>query len=120
MESWQKDFLQTMGMVTGEVEQFFYDLTEVVDGIAAEIDQVMADATEPILELYLGLETVVGEAAQPIVQTVQPILEEHAACVGCRHYYGQVDGGNLLICAMHPYGCNSDRCPDWQSAWDQS
>jgi hypothetical protein len=36
------------------------------------------------------------------------------ACQGCCHYHGQTYGGNLLVCAMHPHGVESDRCPDWQ------
>ncbi|MCU0525817.1 MAG: hypothetical protein MUF72_13425 [Elainella sp. Prado103] len=35
-------------------------------------------------------------------------------CQGCCHYHGQVYGGNRLICAMHPYGVEEDRCPDWE------
>jgi hypothetical protein len=36
-------------------------------------------------------------------------------CRGCCHYHGQTYGGHLLVCAMHPYGVESERCPDWQS-----
>jgi hypothetical protein len=40
----------------------------------------------------------------------------------CRHYHGQVYGGNLLVCAMHPYGPGEDvdTCPDLDSIWDNS
>lgn len=119
MEPWQKDFLQLIEVITAEAEQFLDGITGVAEGIATEIDQVITEAIEPIVELCLGLETLVGEATQPIVQTVQPMLEEHSACVGCRHYYGEVHGGNLLVCAMHPYGWDSETCPDWQSTWVQ-
>ncbi|MBW4467357.1 MAG: hypothetical protein KME07_18175 [Pegethrix bostrychoides GSE-TBD4-15B] len=37
-----------------------------------------------------------------------------AACQGCCHYHGQTYGGNLLVCAMHPHGVETDSCPDWQ------
>jgi hypothetical protein len=37
------------------------------------------------------------------------------ACKGCAHYHGRVYGGNMLICAMHPYGVESDRCGDWEA-----
>ncbi len=36
------------------------------------------------------------------------------ACQGCCHYHGQTYGGQLFICAMHPYGVEEDLCPDWQ------
>ena len=37
------------------------------------------------------------------------------ACRGCQHYYGRSDGGNQLICAMHPYGPETDACEDWEA-----
>lgn len=36
-------------------------------------------------------------------------------CRGCRHYHGQVYGGNLLVCAMHPYGIEEEVCSDWEA-----
>lgn len=36
------------------------------------------------------------------------------ACKGCCHYHGQTYGGNLLVCAMHPYGADGEQCSDWQ------
>jgi len=118
MEPWQKEFWQAIDVVTSEAEQFLDGIAEVVEEIVSEVDQLMTEAVEPVVELFLGFESVVGEATQPIAQTVQPILEEHPACVGCRYYYGQVHGGNLLICAMHPYGWDSAPCPDWHSTWN--
>jgi hypothetical protein len=35
-------------------------------------------------------------------------------CTDCRYYYGQYYGGNLLVCAIHPYGPDGDSCHDWQ------
>ena len=37
------------------------------------------------------------------------------ACRGCQHYYGHVDGMHRLICAMHPYGPETDDCEDWEA-----
>ena len=37
------------------------------------------------------------------------------ACRGCQHYYGRVDGMRRLICAMHPYGPETDNCEDWET-----
>lgn len=34
-------------------------------------------------------------------------------CRGCRNLHGEVYGGNLLVCAMHPYG-NGDECKDFK------
>lgn len=38
------------------------------------------------------------------------------ACRGCCNYHGRVYGGQLLVCAMHPYGVEVDHCPDWQTS----
>jgi hypothetical protein len=46
------------------------------------------------------------------------MVQEPPACAGCRHYHGQVYGGNLLVCGMHPYGWEGAQCPDWQSRWE--
>ncbi|WP_392530210.1 hypothetical protein [Nostoc sp. C117] len=35
------------------------------------------------------------------------------ACLGCSNYDGEFYGDNQLICAIHPYGCGSDFCPDF-------
>jgi hypothetical protein len=40
--------------------------------------------------------------------------ERPAACRGCSYYHGQYYGGNLLVCALHPQGAESDRCKDWE------
>lgn len=35
-------------------------------------------------------------------------------CQGCINYYGKTDGGNKLICAIHPSGVEGDTCPDFE------
>lgn len=41
------------------------------------------------------------------------------ACQGCRNYHGQTHGGNRLICAMHPYGVETEQCEDWEDGSPQ-
>lgn len=41
--------------------------------------------------------------------------QQPIACQGCRHYHGRIYGGNMLVCGMHPYGVEGDRCGDWES-----
>lgn len=129
MDQWQKNFVEIVETVADEVERFFLGVTEMVDDlfelseeiseqvqntIATEIDQYLNDLAEPLLEVYWELEEIVGEVEQPFPYTVEPTEEEYPACVGCRHYHGQVYGGNLLVCGMHPYGWDSEDCPDWE------
>ena len=35
-----------------------------------------------------------------------------STCHGCKHFNGSFHGGNLLVCAMHPYGVTEKTCPD--------
>lgn len=46
---------------------------------------------------------------------VRPTSQLNPACIGCIHYHGRVYNGNLLVCAMHPHGWDSQDCPDWES-----
>lgn len=37
-------------------------------------------------------------------------------CEGCRNYFGETHGGNRVICGIHPFGAEGDRCGDWEGA----
>jgi len=136
MENWSKDFFETLDAMANEAEQFLTEVAkemnemidafvetseEIVgqmqDAFATEIEQRLTDFIDPILEAYLGFEIAVEETAQPIIHTVEPLFNDHPACVGCRHYHGQMYGGTMLVCGMHPYGWEGEQCPDWQSTW---
>jgi hypothetical protein len=132
MEKWQKEFWEMMETVADEVERFvlemtemvdtFFDLTEelsdqVQDAIASEVDRYLQDLTEPILEAYWELEDIVIDDVildSGFPYPVEPSSERNPACIGCRHYHGQVYSGELLVCGMHPYGWNDENCPDWE------
>lgn len=63
-------------------------------------------ALEPNHDLAVKLKAVaLGE-----VQKSRP-------CEACRFYYGGSPGGNLLVCAIHPHGPESDGCRDWESKY---
>ena len=51
---------------------------------------------------------------------VDPSLTQQPACRGCSNYHGQVYGGNLLVCAMHPTGVESESCADWEADNDMN
>ena len=136
MESLSQECSEMIELMVSEVEKFFTDVAvdfgEMVDSFleasedvveqmqtvfAVELEQRLSDLIDPILEAYLGIELAVEETAQPMIHTVEPFLNDRPACVGCRHYHGQTYGGTMLVCGMHPYGWESDKCPDWQSTW---
>jgi hypothetical protein len=124
MEKWQKDFLDMIQTVADEVENFLLEVTEIVDTFfevteeiteqvqntfVNEIDQYLQELAEPFLEAYWE-----DEVEQSFPYSVEPTTEQNPACLGCRHYHGQVYGGNLLVCGMHPYGWEDENCPDWE------
>ncbi|MBC6472490.1 MAG: hypothetical protein GDA48_06470 [Hormoscilla sp. GM102CHS1] len=144
MEDWQKDLFGLLEVVTSEVEKFFSEVTEevteFVDALAEiseeiseelqsefsselnEFEEFLNDIFEPIVVLYIEYDgelpfDVSGDIEEPYYpegDTGDPVHNSHPACVGCCHYHGQVYGGNMFICAMHPYGWDSENCPDWQ------
>jgi hypothetical protein len=137
MDDWQQEFFKTLDNFAEGVERFVTDvskeMTEVADALAQaseeiaeqfqnvlifEADRYINDWVDAIAEVYFGFENAVGEAAQPMLHSVEPLINDHPACVGCRHYHGQAYGGNMLVCGMHPYGWDGEKCPDWQTSWD--
>lgn len=89
--------------------------------IAPELNRA-AEALEervipPLDAMISDLEQWYDTLAVPLDQTLTPLVQNHPTCVGCRHYHGQTYGDNLLVCGMYPYGPETERCPDWQSAW---
>ncbi|MGA7934691.1 MAG: hypothetical protein WCA35_14190 [Kovacikia sp.] len=138
MENWSLDFSKMLEVVVKEVEYFLTetakDVSEVVDAFVevseeiveqmqntfeAEIEPFINELLDPILEAYLGFEIVVEETTQPVIHSFEPFLNDHPACVGCRHYHGQAYGGTMLVCGMHPYGWEGEKCPDWHSTWTE-
>ncbi|HLP89175.1 MAG TPA: hypothetical protein VK184_11375 [Nostocaceae cyanobacterium] len=129
MDQWQKDLMNIAETLAVEVENFFVGIGDMVDAffeltdeftdqiqatIATEIDQYLQELAEPILEIYWELEDVVTDVDPGFPYPVEATLEQNSACVGCRNYHGQVYGGNLLVCGMHPHGWDDENCPDWE------
>jgi hypothetical protein len=125
MEEWPKSIIETLESVACIVDEFFLEVTEMVEifadelqnTVGVEIDQYFQDMFEPIAEIYAELEEIVGETEQSFTYPVEPTPEKHPACIGCHHYHGQVYSGNLFVCAMHPYGWDTEECPDWETGF---
>jgi hypothetical protein len=127
MEEWSKDIVEILESVPEMLDEFFVEVTEAVDVIAdelqntigVEIDQYLQDMFDAIFELSFAFEDefedIWGETEPSFTYPVEPTPEKNSACVGCRHYHGQVYSGNLFVCAMHPYGWETEDCPDWES-----
>ncbi|NEP76776.1 MAG: hypothetical protein F6K17_18210 [Okeania sp. SIO3C4] len=135
MEDWSKNLFEVIETAALEVENFFNEMAEEVSEVLdewgkfseeiteeirtnfiLEIDEYLNDLIDPIIEVYLDLDVDVGgEDIDYFVDSVEPTVEKHPACRGCSNYHGQVYGGNLLVCGMHPYGVEGESCPDWES-----
>lgn len=87
-----------------------------------EADPVLDEVVAGLLTA-LGLDAALDESGlmtdeelwNEIAPKTEPRADWHPACVGCQHFHGRLYGGNLLICAMHPYGAEGDRCADWEA-----
>jgi hypothetical protein len=132
MEDWQKEIWQTWTALTEQVEGFWSDvtaeineLTNTVGLLSEEVTSQLIDTTEaieqsvvdwmmPTIEAILESAGLTDETANPLRQTVEPFIQQHPVCMGCRHYHGQIYGDTMLVCAMHPYGVEAgvDSCPD--------
>lgn len=125
MEEWPKDIFEILESVTVMVDEFFQGVADMVETVAndvqntvgIDIDQCLQDMFGPISEIFADLEEMVGETEEQTYYSypVEPTIEKNPACIDCHHYHGQVYGGNLFVCAMHPYGWEAENCPDWES-----
>lgn len=123
MEEWSKSIFEVVESVADMVDEFFVGVTEIVEVISeeihntvgVEIDQYLQDMFEPIAEIYAELEELIGDTDTTFGYPVEPTPEMHPACIGCQNYHGQVYSGNLLVCAMHPSGWDTEDCPDWEA-----
>lgn len=123
-----KDVERVVGAVVEATEEF---ASQMQEAIAPDLEARMNEFFDPILEAYLGFEISVEElldgtdeaieaSMRPMLHTVEPMLNEHSACVGCRHYHGQSYNGVMFVCGMYPYGWEGETCPDWQSTWEEN
>ncbi len=102
------------------VEETLKPLETTLGAEADRLADAVADQVTPLITpLVTELEQWLAAIAEPVNRTVDPWLNDHPTCIGCRHYHGQAHGGNMLICAMHPYGPDDQQCPDWESVWPQ-
>ncbi|TVQ08249.1 MAG: hypothetical protein EA368_12240 [Leptolyngbya sp. DLM2.Bin27] len=119
---------QVQEAIDPEIDRIVDQLNHVVEPfrmtINAEIDDVADQLSEvlgPLVTGLSGLDQWFEEVSGPLNSTVEPLLQNYPACVGCRNFCGQSYGGNTLVCAMHPFGPEEERhCPDWESVWPHS
>ncbi|MFB2834618.1 hypothetical protein [Floridanema evergladense] len=141
MEDWQKNWFAMLETMVDEVEKFLDEVLGEVSQAVSEASDVFVEAFDAFtknpeefvnqlqgninLEFeqfftdifepgFLDFDEIHFESDWPITDWVEPSADLHPACIGCRHFHGQMYGGNLLVCGMHPYGCEGETCPDWE------
>lgn len=142
MEDWWKfvettteemeKFFQQVGSV---VESFAEEVGETIEVFGEQLQEIIVSEVDRHWQDFLDLLSETGIEAEIIIfedleefadefgeeselfgfNFKRPTPENHPACLGCQHYHGRVYGGNLLVCAMHPYGWDDKNCPDWES-----
>ena len=111
-----KDVEQMVNTFVEASEEF---AEQMQSAIAPDLEDRINEFFDPFLEAYLGFEIAIEETIQPVSHTVEPMLNDHPVCVGCRNYHGQAYNGVMLVCGMHPSGWDGEQCPDWESTWKE-
>jgi predicted phage tail protein len=127
MEEWQNEIAAAFKDLTALFDEFGRELTEFVEEVATEAQEILTlqwdELKEVLTEFWQEIELDFEEPSainwdMPVYTKPMADPATHPACVGCINYNGTVYGGNLLVCGIYPYGCNSDTCADWQGEND--
>lgn len=102
--------------------QVDHTLNEAWETLQAALQTALREALReldgietPEVDLGQEMSDAIDDLFDPIhAPKVRPNADRHPACRGCVHYHGRVYEGNLLVCAMHPYGAEGNTCPDWE------
>lgn len=127
MEDWSKSIFETLDSLADMVDEYFVEFTNAVEELAdewhntvgAEIEKCFQDIVQEFVDFdyfdFLDSESSMGETEEFFTPPDESAFEQPLACVGCRNYHGRSYGGNMFICGMHPYGWDTDNCPDWEA-----
>ncbi|MBE9031164.1 hypothetical protein IQ266_15625 [filamentous cyanobacterium LEGE 11480] len=147
MSDWSQQISDWLGEVADQAEAVLLDVSETVDAnlgpiaetaekfgaeLADQLDHSVTPWLEELLQPLLDtpldidveLDQAIADLSRPWRQTIEPPLNNHPVCTGCKHYHGESYGGNLLVCGMYPYGHAADQTTcvdkadiDWQEPW---
>lgn len=116
----EKQLRPTLERLADEMSQSLEPLETVLDDEVDRFTDEFSEFVTPIVvPLTDALERWVEVMAAPITSHIEPMVNDHTTCIGCKHYFGQAHGGHMLVCAMYPYGPEEENCPDWESVWGQ-
>jgi hypothetical protein len=116
-----KDIEKTVDEFVTLTDQMTEVFTHQIQGVLdQEIDPMLEPLIQPLVQWSLDFDRQFDRMIFPFRQTVEPTLNQHPVCVGCRNYHGQVYNGQMLVCGMHPFGvpqgvesCGDKEAIDW-------
>ncbi len=96
----------------------FDEMNSALEPALSELNDRLEDASDAT-ERFITQQLTpwIEEVTLPISCTVNPLLQNHPVCVGCKYYNGSNFGDSMLVCAMHPYGPEEKTCADKESVW---
>jgi hypothetical protein len=99
-------------------QETFQEIHEALDPALSDINsQIDSSLDASVAFVAQHLTPWIEETTAPLSCTINPWLQNHPTCVGCKHYHGSTYGDSMLICGMHPYGPEAKNCADWESVW---
>jgi len=117
MNDWWK---QLNGLLVETIlswDEYEQEWSQMLNQWDEQLDQTLLEWEVPLAETAAWVEGTLMALVQPLTQTLDPLVMEQPACVGCKHYHGQVYNDQIFVCAMHPYGVGLETCPDWEALW---
>jgi hypothetical protein len=117
MNDWWKQWNHWVVETLLDWEEHSQAWSQQLDAWDEQLDQMLWEWEAPLAEAAAWVEGTLIALMQPLAQTLDPLVMDQPACVGCKHYHGQVYNGQIFVCAMHPYGVGSETCPDWEAIW---
>lgn len=128
MEHWPDDFTRLLNQWLEPTTTAIADLTTEVQETLEDLGEALAqELTVTLSFLWEDEDSFPASVASPnhhfsteeepyswLNPKITPAANVHPACRGCQHYHGRVYNNSILVCGMHPYGVETDHCPDWE------
>jgi hypothetical protein len=131
-DRWFQETSQQVEEVVDAIAQMSDEVSlQIQEAIATEIDRTIDEFLEPFEESFDSFDDIDVSSPANSYESISsfhslttldslprylpPTPNRNPACIGCRHYHGYVYQGTMMVCGMHPYGWDTEDCPDWEA-----